>query len=198
MGVGLPLSALRRTQDLIERARSRDPQIGAIVVFDQTGQIYYSTDLGEIGLSIPPEWQGGLGNGSILGNDELVALIPLTNSFGTIAGGVALRFALSNMASQREALWLLIGSVSTVGLALAAGLAVMASKWLLITLRRGLDFVATDMEEIMTGTAYTQISGECCPEWVANHYRPFARQARQTMTDLESFSGELARLDEQA
>jgi hypothetical protein len=198
MSVGLPLSALRRTQDLIERARSRDPQIGAIVVFDQTGQIYYSTDLGEIGLPIPDEWQGGKGGGTIRNHDELIAMIPLSNSFGSSAGGVALRFALSNMASQREALWLLIGTLSAVTLAMASGLATIASGRVLAGLRHGLGRVATDMQMIMAGTSPAEIDGtRSGPEWLMGRYRPFASRARQTVAKLEGFSGELTRLDEQ-
>ncbi len=44
VGLGLPLSSVRNSLAILERARQTDPNISAIHVFDVTGRILHSTD----------------------------------------------------------------------------------------------------------------------------------------------------------
>jgi hypothetical protein len=195
IGVGLPLAALRRTQHLIEQARSRDPQIGSILVYNPSCEILYSTDLGEIGSTIPSTWCQVDAGGSIRTAEELVAIAPLTNSFGNRAGGVALRFGLANQASQREELALLIGTVSTLALAVTAVLAEWLSRHLLRHLQRGLEVVIADMESMVAGQPPPTLP-DVIPAWLLPRYGPFAERVRRTLVELDDYTRDLARMDE--
>lgn len=195
ISVGLPLSALRRTQDLIERGRSRNPQIGAILVFDTAGRILYSTDLGEVGLSVPPPWQQRESVGTSRTVDELVAIAPLFNSFGSRTGGVALRYDLSHMASQREELWLLIVGVAVLALVATAVVAHWMSGQIVGHLRDGVEAVIADMEAMVAGRPPPGIP-EAAPPWVFTRYRPFADRAQSTLARLDGYTRDLTRIDE--
>jgi hypothetical protein len=195
IGVGLPLSALRRTQDLIERGRSRNPQIGAIVVFDTGGQILYSTDLGEVGLSVPAPWRQRESVGSFRTDEELVAIAPLFNSFGSRVGGVVLRYALSNQTSLREELWLLIAGVEVLVLVATAALADWMSGSVTRNLRGGIDAVIADMEAMLAGRPSPGLPS-AAPLWVLGRYRPFADRAQSTLVRLDGYTRDLTRIDE--
>lgn len=195
ISVGLPLSALRRTQDLIERGRNRNPQIGAILVFDASGQILYSTDLGEVGRSVPTGWRDAAAGINVRTDSELVAIAPLFNSFGSKTGGMALRYALANMASQREELWLLLVAVAAVGLGLTAALADWLTGRILRHFRGGVEAVIADMESLVASRPSSELPDTGSP-WLMGRYRPFAARARSTLADLERYTRDLARMDE--
>ncbi|HEY0834705.1 MAG TPA: hypothetical protein VGE72_12425, partial [Azospirillum sp.] len=54
--LGLMLSGLGATQDLLERSRVQDADILSIDVFDDQGNMLFSSDRGGIGDRVPADW----------------------------------------------------------------------------------------------------------------------------------------------
>ena len=91
------LHSLRPLQQLLVDVRDRDRDILSIDLFDEAGQLVFSTDRGGIGDTIPGEWRRA--SEAVVGPlwviDEAqtgVIGAPLVNSFNVVVGGLALRF----------------------------------------------------------------------------------------------------------
>lgn len=191
MAIGLPLGALRRAQDMIERTRSRNADIGAILIYDSTGLVLYSTDQGEIGSHVPADWprEGDDRDWSWAEDDALVVGAPLINDFGNVAGHVAIRADTARLARQREEAWLLLGSIAVGGFALAGVLAVAGSRLALRRLRDGLMAMAGAAEAFAAGRP---ASGE-----EGGLFGAFLSKARAIEEEIAALDREVSRLDEQ-
>ena len=194
--IGLPLSALRRCQDVIDQVKSDDPEIGAIVIFGPTGEVLYSTDQGEIGTAVPPAWlavSGGTGT-TTRTTDELVVAAPLNNGLGDFAGGVALRFAVANLAPHLEEAWLLLGGLAAAGLALAAVAGWLGVRRVAGPLARGLRQGAVGLLALArTGAATTPKS---LPAWLLPLFQRYVARARRCLEAIDHGMAVASDIDE--
>ena len=94
MRIGLPLSALRSTQALIDRRRAGDRYIAQITVFDEAGNRLYDTDRSVV-AAVPKIWRQAAVRppGSGVGPGGPVIIEPLVNNYGRTVGGLALRYS---------------------------------------------------------------------------------------------------------
>lgn len=96
--LGLGLGEMRTAEAVIARAKRNDPGIASIQIFDNNGQILYSTQKEMVGINVPlyilqaveesdaPEWRLDRGNSFING-------VSLSNSFDQMIGGIALTYS---------------------------------------------------------------------------------------------------------
>ncbi len=129
--LGFATADLPGAQQLIDQMRARQTDIVSIDVFDERGEILFSTDPAGLGSSVPLEWRqpcinplGDLWQGQTQDSDmQCVALI---NSFEQASGGVLLRYRrLARLAPAvslpQDWPYLLLGVGALVGLALGWG-----------------------------------------------------------------------------
>src|SRR3546814_2673467 len=114
MNLGFDLAELRQAQGWLVRERHQQPEIHSILIFDERGIVLFSTSPAEIGETIPTRWRAP----DISGRQRewhleragmLVAGAPLSTSFGTRSGGVAVRLPLGVVTRQVESLGLQLG-----------------------------------------------------------------------------------------
>lgn len=129
LNLGLPLSALRNTQNVIERETAQDDQILSIEVFDQDGETQFSTNRGGIGNRVPRHWLAARGDGdawSEIDDQAIVVGAPLINNFGQTVGGIALRYSRAHFDlkvwdMQLELMRVAIGIFAAAGIVAAVG-----------------------------------------------------------------------------
>jgi len=126
MGVGLALTQLRTTQDIIERMKQQDADIRSVEVFDQQGQVIFSTDRAGIGETIPKAWtranrqakpgdtwQWSDADGHAVG-------LPVVNPLGLVEGGVVLTYSSAVLDARIEAMFVRLARFTGELLALFA------------------------------------------------------------------------------
>ncbi len=96
--LGLRLGEMRTAEAVIARAKRNDPGIASIQIFDNNGQILYSTQKGRAGINVPPyvlqaleesdgrAWRLDRGNSFVNG-------VTLLNSFDQMIGGIVLTYS---------------------------------------------------------------------------------------------------------
>jgi hypothetical protein len=96
--LGLRLGEMRTAEAVIARAKRNDPGIASIQIFDNNGQILYSTQKGMAGINVPPyvlealeesdgrAWRLDRGNSFVNG-------VSLSNSFDQMIGGIVLKYS---------------------------------------------------------------------------------------------------------
>jgi hypothetical protein len=96
--LGLMLGEIRTAEAVIARAKRNDPGIASIQIFDNNGQILYSTQKGRAGINVPPyvlqaleesdgqSWRFDRG-------DSFVNGFSLLNSFDQLIGGIVLTYS---------------------------------------------------------------------------------------------------------
>ncbi len=96
--LGLGLGEMRTAEAVIARAKRNDPGIASIQIFDNNGQILYSTQKGRAGINVPPyvlqaleesdgrAWRLDRGNSFVNG-------VTLLNSFDQMIGGIVLTYS---------------------------------------------------------------------------------------------------------
>lgn len=189
--LGLPLPALRRIQDILERARRRDPEIGAVFVYDTSGKIIYSTDLGEIGTALPEQPGDG---GATSADDGIMLTASLTNSFGSVAGGVALRYNGRHLERQREDAWILLGAAAIAGLMAAGVGALIGARAALADLYRGIEAAVADLQALLSGGAAQPLPDD--PHWLRAGHAAYADRGRRILRQVDDLEAEVAHLDE--
>jgi hypothetical protein len=200
--LGLPLSALHRSQDIIDKIHSRDPEVGSIVIFGALGEILFSTDLGEIGSSVSPEWLDNAKAGAEAGADgeqvrsirKTVAVAPLANSFGDFTGGVALRLGATGLPLQLEEGALLLAGLAIAGLLLAAFGAWFGVRAGFGPLADGLRQGANHMEALVNGSQ--DAKPLTLPPWLRPAFERYAARVRRTLKLLDRATATAARVDE--
>ena len=95
--LGFLVADLPGAQPLIDQVRARQTDIVSIDVFDQHGEILFSTDPAGLGSSVPTHWrtpctQSSAGGWQGQTRDSDVQCQALVNSFGQASGGVLLRY----------------------------------------------------------------------------------------------------------
>lgn len=139
--LGLLLPDLPAAQELIEQNRMQERVILSIDVFDPEGRIVFTTDNGGVGAAIPRAWlgpclsrarnrDGDNPNWSSQDDEGRLLCGPLVNGYEQVAGGVVLRYRLSDRASTLG----LLGNYWPAALALLLGVGVLGSLagWLIL------------------------------------------------------------------
>jgi hypothetical protein len=98
LDLGLDLAAMTNVQPIIDAEAGMDPQILAIVVYDEGGRILFSSGADPAGETIPGGWASALEpvEAWTWRADDPEAIVVgsrLTNNFGAYTGGVALRYS---------------------------------------------------------------------------------------------------------
>jgi hypothetical protein len=116
MRIGLPLSALRSIQPLIDRRRTIDRLIDWIVVFDENGRPLYGTDrTAAADRPVPEEWQTAAHGSPTTGRlsavrlDAPVIVVPLINLFDQQVGGLALGYSENGIEHTMDAILVILG-----------------------------------------------------------------------------------------
>ena len=96
--LGLRLSEMRTAEQVIARAKRDDPGIVSIQIFDDKGQILYSTETGMAGTNVPPYVfqapKESDGRAWRLDRDNyFVNGVSLLNSFDQMIGGIVLTYS---------------------------------------------------------------------------------------------------------
>jgi hypothetical protein len=96
--LGLGLGEIRTAEAVIARAKRNDPGIAFIHIFDNIGQILYSTQKGRAGIKVPPYVLQALQESDgqswrLDRGDSFVNGFSLLNSFDQMVGGVALTYS---------------------------------------------------------------------------------------------------------
>jgi hypothetical protein len=138
LALGLPVTELAATQDLIERAERADPDLLAIDVFTaDDGVALYSTDLGVIGEPVPAAWiaasaaRAPAGRWSLNPEGETVIGLPVHDDLGEVVAEIvsvtaatalgeplaALRRTLTGVALWLVPIVLGLGALAAAGLA---------------------------------------------------------------------------------
>lgn len=97
LNLGLALRQLRQVQDILEREKTRDPQVIAVEVYDSRGEVLFDTDRGAIGSHVSANLIEAIKGGSAQAfgatdEDNLIVGLPLVNNLGKVEGGIALRY----------------------------------------------------------------------------------------------------------
>lgn len=85
--LGIPLSGLGNTQQLIERVAHANSAIANIAVIDQHGMILFATELSQVGDLAPADWSAprpDVRSWSVHNGDELLAADMFANAAGTV------------------------------------------------------------------------------------------------------------------
>lgn len=126
--LGLGLGEMRTAEAVIVRAKRNDPEIASIQIFDNTGQILYSTQKGMAGIYVPPYvlqaleksdgrvWRLDRGNSFVNG-------VSLFNSFDQMIGGIVLTYSKNAYNTKVAAL---TNSLTRKSILIFVGFAILA------------------------------------------------------------------------
>jgi hypothetical protein len=113
LNLGLTLRQLKNLQDIMDNMIKEDPDITGLLIFDDTGKIIFNVQerkeskdrklstnkiAKEIGSMVPPDWLYAIGQGkrteaSFKGRVEHSFILPITNNFDIIVGGLVLSYS---------------------------------------------------------------------------------------------------------
>jgi hypothetical protein len=126
--LGLRLGEMRTAEEVIARAKRNDPGIVSIQIFDNNGQILYSTEKGMADINLPPyvlqaledsddrAWRLDRGNYFVNG-------VSLLNSFDQMIGGIVLTYSKGAYNTKVAAL---TNSLTRKSILIFAGFAILA------------------------------------------------------------------------
>jgi hypothetical protein len=172
LSVGMQFMELGTMSALLQREKASDRLIRGIDVFDQTGQILYSTERARVGEKVPSVWTEAAARSKTTewgteASDEYVAGITLKNNFDLSVGFLAMRYSAEEVerAAKVAGREILLASIfSFLGIALIAPLA------LILVIRRferdlrALEAAASHLEDrtepaLPTGSAFDSAIG---------------------------------------
>lgn len=156
MRIGLPLSALRSIQPLIDRRRTIDRLIDWIVVFDDQGRRLYSTDRSAAAdAPVPDAWREAARQqpqSPALPTIRLempVIVVPLTNLFDQQVGGLALGYSEGGIERTMVAIRVILGQAILEASIPAALVLILGVAWVMHRTRQGMQTgIATIMDAI--------------------------------------------------
>ncbi len=205
--LGLPLEDLRQTSEILTRTAARDPDIAAILVFDAHGVVRYGSDPRRVGEPAPEAaWLQADPASPVQTLDDggPLVLAPLVNSYGSVAGGLAVRFEEVGEAVRIEhtvavigGTTLLMAAAGTVAAVLAAGLCLSAQRRRLDALAARFAALAAHPEATLGGAPADTLapSGD---DALGAAGRRFEARAAAVWRDIAARQGEIERLDELA
>lgn len=142
VNLGLMLSGLGATQDLLERSRVQDADILSVDVFDDQGNMLFSSDRGGLGDRVPADWLAGCTAAqpaapALPDAGERLVCAPLLNNYDRVAGAVALRYRVESRLADAAGAQGPLARAAALTAAVAAVL-VLGIVLLLLPLHRGL------------------------------------------------------------
>ncbi len=190
LALGLQFTELATLTSQMEREKASDKLIQGIDVFDDTGQIIYSTDAARVGQRVQRSWTEAAARSKTTewtgeAPEEYVAGISLKNNFDLTVGYLALRYSRDYVdreatAAARQITFAALGSF--------AGIAFIAPLALIVVIRRferdlqTLENAASHLEDrgpqpALTGSAF---------DTVIDHLRASLRDANTALDDLRT------------
>jgi hypothetical protein len=110
LALGLPLTELAATQELIERAQRTDEGLLAVDVFAPDGVTLFSTNRGVIGEPVPDAWAAAAASGGPggswrwTGEGETLLGLPVRNDLGEVVADIASVSAAATLGEPAAAL----------------------------------------------------------------------------------------------
>lgn len=197
VSLGLPLSDIRLTQDLIERAKLADPQVLAVEVFSPDGVSLFNTDRGSIGEPISPAWQLAIRYRIVNERwrvEELENIVvgqPIRNDFGEPVGYLAL--TVSGEARGLHAEAVLAGLARQAMLVVPAALAVVLLLSLWIFHRSAREFVRLAAR---LGAESPRSADDVPPSSLAAGAEEARAATERAVLDFQQAAADVLRVDE--
>jgi hypothetical protein len=188
LSLGMQFTELTTLPALMDREKAADRLIRGIDVFDDTGQVIYSTEASRVGQRVMRGWTESANRAKSTewtseAPDEYIAGISLKNNFDLTVGYLALRYSRDyvDRAAAKAA-----REISLAALAAFLGIALIAPLALIVVIRRfeqdlrTLEIAASHLEDrgqspAMTGSAF---------DAAINHLRQSLRDANTALDDL--------------
>jgi hypothetical protein len=204
--LGLPLEDLRQTGEILARAAARDPDIAVVLVFGADGTVRYATDPGLIGEPVPDAWrlpEAAPARSLDDGQPGAVVAAPLVNSYGDLAGGLALRHGRLSEAVRTERTLAVVGGTALLLAAVAGVAAAFAARACLAGPRRVLAGLAARFAAFAARPDAAAADppgepGERAGAGLARAGRAFEARAAGAWRDIAAREREIERLDELA
>jgi hypothetical protein len=155
LDLGLDLTSMSNVPNIIEREAASDPGILGIDVFDDHGQVLYSTQESAVAAEIPRIWRTAAGSDDdavwqASDREQMVVGTRLTSNFGADVGGVALRYSRASFEEQLQRMLDLLVRLGSLILIVTAVLSLVVS-WLVFgSTARRLARVRSAVEEALT------------------------------------------------
>jgi hypothetical protein len=107
LDLGLDLSSMTNVQSIIDREAASDSGILGIDVFDDHGQVLFSTEEDAVGSHIPEAWRAAIGSDDAAAwqasdQGQMVVGTGRTSNFGAEVGGLALRYSRASFEQQLQ------------------------------------------------------------------------------------------------
>jgi hypothetical protein len=190
LSLGMQFTELTTLPALMEREMAADKLIRGIDVFDDTGQVIYSTEAARLGQRVMRNWTESANRAKSTewtseAPDEYIAGISLKNNFDLTVGYLALRYSRDyvDRAAAKAA-----REISLAALGAFIALALVAPLALIVVIRRfeqdlrALEIAASHLEDrvqapSLTGSAFDTAIG---------HLRDSLRDANSALDDLRA------------
>lgn len=199
IGLGLLLPGIRNTQDILEREKTHNAEVLSIDVFDDAGNLLFTTDRAGIGDKVPKEWLEECTERKDMvwhGHEEgaVVLCVPLVSPYDKVVGGVAMRYPTLDTLDALVELWGYVGFRLIAGLALLCLVTVLGLHLLI----RRLEAPGRRIQGRLSSTG-ADAAGATTALYDTPLERSFtAARARmdQTLERIEAASREAQRLEE--
>jgi hypothetical protein len=158
LALGLQFTELATLPSQMEREKASDKLIQGIDVFDDTGQIIYSTDSPRVGQRVQRSWTEAAARSKTTewtgeGVDDYVAGISLKNNFDLTVGYLALRYSRDYVDRAASAA---ARQITLAALGAFAGIALIAPLALIVVIRR----FERDLQTLETAAVHLEDKGE--------------------------------------
>jgi hypothetical protein len=188
LNVGLQFTELETLTPLMEREKAADKLIVGMDVFDDAGQVIYSTDSVRLKKDVPVGWISAAKRSKTTewasdDGEEVVAGISLKNNFDLTVGYLAMRYSRANLESSSAG----VGREILVASLIAFGIvAVVTPLVLIIVIRRferDLQVLETAVTHLEDGSPPPQPTGSAFDGAITS-LRESLRTVREEMDDV--------------
>ncbi len=151
--LGLPISDLKNTQDLMERVRDRDEQILTVQMFDPGGKVIFSTE--KEFQTVPSLWQNAAESSTdiwfLYERNAMIVGIPLLNAIDQVAGNLVLTYSRSLYDGiLKSMLWDMI-KIGAVIFAVGTGITMLLALLMFNKTMKGFIRVSRMLEQVEYG-----------------------------------------------
>jgi hypothetical protein len=190
LALGLQFTELATLPSQMEREKASDKLIQGIDVFDDTGQIIYSTDAARVGQRVQRSWTEAAARSKTTewtgeGVDDYVAGISLKNNFDLTVGYLALRYSRDYVDRAASAA---ARQITLAALGAFAGIALIAPLALIVVIRR----FERDLQTLETAAVHLEDKGEqpaltgSAFDSIIDHLRGSLRGGNAALDDLRA------------
>ncbi len=138
--LGLPLANLVNLQALVERQAVDDSRVAALSIFDDAGEMLFSTPREAVGQAVPKSWRvawqeagrDGSAHWTVVAGDRTMVGTILHGPYGEVVGGVALEYVNTGLHKKVRGV---IKGLMPLWLALIAGSVLAALAAAIATIR---------------------------------------------------------------